>query len=129
MQGQRSSGNIHRKPTSGLFVRDIDAISLKEIGEYFNSNKFFKKGTNVELAKIINPVQSIDQIWERGCGKTMACGSGSVASFALAKERGLLDKNVTVIQDGGKINVYQNPDNTICIKGKVSFDFEGVLDI
>ena len=45
------------------------------------------------------------QVWERGAGETLACGTGSCASAAAAHEWGLVGTSVVVHNPGGDVEV------------------------
>ena len=55
--------------------------------------KYFPQKTNVEFVEIIDRRNIIMKVWERGAGRTLACGTGAVASsYAMYKEEKLIMK-------------------------------------
>ncbi len=59
-------------------------------------------GVNVELLAASGGRDAlVMQVWERGAGPTLACGSGSVAVAAAARAAGLVDGSVEVSNPGG----------------------------
>jgi diaminopimelate epimerase len=57
------------------------------------------------------------EIWERGAGYTLASGSSSSASAAVARKMGLVDADVTVHMPGGQISIGIGPDYSIVMTG------------
>ena len=57
------------------------------------------------------------EIWERGAGYTLASGSSSSASAAVARKMGLVDADLTVNMPGGKIIIGIGDDYSIVMTG------------
>jgi len=117
-----SVGNPH-------FVVFSDVLSdsrLQQLVQLTARSPFFPKGVNVELAHILNPAEVDIIIWERGVGKTLACGTGATATvFAGQSAHGLQDK-VTVHMPGGDVDVFRQHD-TFYLAGRVSLVAKGEL--
>ena len=60
-------------------------------------------------------------VWERGAGQTQACGSGSVASAAVARSWGLVGDTVRVTNPGGDLVVNLGPNNEATLTGPAKF--------
>ena len=67
------------------------------------------------------------EIWERGAGYTLASGSSSSASAAVAHKLGLVDAQLTVHMPGGQIAIEIAPDFSIKMSGPVTRVAEGVM--
>ena len=65
----------------------------------------FPNRTNVQFLKVIDRNNIQIEIWERGAGYTLASGSSSSASAAVAHRIGLCDRDITVHMPGGKIAI------------------------
>lgn len=99
--------------------------NYENIGNCLNNRKFFLNGINVSFVKIKDR-QSIDlQVFERGCGFTLACGSGACASGYLAYKKGLVDNNVIVHQSGGDLKIFMTDDDSIIQVGGANYVFSG----
>ena len=59
---------------------------------------------NVELITVADGEIAM-QVWERGAGETLACGTGSCASAAAAHAWGLVGDHVVVHNPGGDVEV------------------------
>ena len=61
------------------------------------------------------------RVWERGVGETLACGSGSVAAVAAARNWGLVADAVAVHTTGGTVNVLLADDGEALLTGPAKF--------
>lgn len=61
------------------------------------------------------------RVWERGVGETFACGSGSVAAAAAARNWGLVGDAVAVHTTGGTVNVALGDDGEALLTGPAKF--------
>lgn len=60
---------------------------------------------NVEVVRSVNGDRVEMEVWERGVGRTQACGSGAAAVGAAAVAWGLTGPKVTVAMPGGAVTV------------------------
>lgn len=67
-------------PHTMVFVDDLDSIDIVAAGKKIEKHSSFPQGTNVNFIQLINSHEIKVQTWERGAGKTLACGTGSCAS-------------------------------------------------
>lgn len=98
-----SMGNPH----CVIFVDDEDDILdlAKKLGPQFETHEVFPEKTNVEFVKIKSKNEIDMCVWERGCGITLACGTGACASVVISILNNLTDSNVKVNLLGGALNV------------------------
>ena len=110
-----------------FFVKDLNNININKIGPYIETNKLFPQRVNVEICQIINENKIKALIWERGVGKTLACGSGACAVLVAAYKKGLSKETAEIQLDGGSLNISWNinKDNHIIMSGPVSVAFLG----
>lgn len=66
--------------------------------------------------------------WERGAGRTLACGTGSSSSVLLGYKLGYFDKKVKVITEGGILEVEVLEDR-VKLSGGAEITFEGEVDL
>ena len=88
-----------------------------ELGDYLCHHKLFSRGINVNFVKVINRKEISIDTFERGVGWTLACGSGSCASFAILNKMGLVDDSITVNLHLGKLIIYKNSVDEVIMKG------------
>lgn len=118
-----SVGNPH----SVCFVNNFNDFNFEKVGEYVENYKYFPKKTNVEFVKIESRSKIRVKVWERGVGKTLGCGTGAIASSAVAIKKLYTDSEIIVELDGGILEVVEKDDNYFLI-GNAEYVFEGKID-
>lgn len=96
----QSVGNPH----AVMFVDDVAAIDLLDIGPQLEHHPLFPDRVNIEIVTVLSQNKLRMRVWERGAGITMACGSGACAAAVAAIRRGLTaSEDVEVVLDGGSL--------------------------
>ena len=110
-----SMGNPH----AVIFVKDAENAPLTSIGAKLENHVFFPEGVNVEFVEQIERNVLRMRVWERGSGITMACGTGACAAVAAAVAAGIcpLEEEVSVLLDGGKLQILVHTDRTVIMTG------------
>jgi len=116
-----SMGNPH----CVTFVDNVEAFPVCEVGPQIENHKAFPKRTNVGFAHIASRNEMNVRVWERGCGETLACGTGTCAAVAAANKLGKVGSKVTVHVLGGDLQV--EIGETLFLSGAVEKVFEGTL--
>ena len=121
-----SMGNPH----CVIFVKEKSKELALKYGAEIECSKLFPEKTNVEFIEIISRNSIELNVWERGCGITLACGTGACASVVAGILNGFLDNDVMVNLPGGmlKINWEGNKNNTdfdVYMTGKADYSFFG----
>jgi diaminopimelate epimerase len=87
-----------------LWGPDVASVDLAVLGPQLQSA--FAGGINVEWIALDADGDGLDlRVWERGVGETLACGTGSVAAAAAARDWG-------VVSGSGPVRV-RNPGGTL----------------
>lgn len=116
-----SMGNPH----CIVFV-DTFGMPVEKIGYEIEHHKAFPKKTNVEFIQVINKKEIAMQVWERGAGVTLACGTGASAAVVASVLNGKTDRKVTVHLLGGDLNIEWNEkDNHVYMTGPAEEVYEG----
>ena len=119
-----SMGNPH----AVIFVPDIEAVELEKWGPVLECDPQFPKKINVEFVEVRSPGMVRMRVWERGCGITMACGTGSCATAVAGHLSGRTGSCVTVLLDGGELLVeHSAADNHVYMTGPAVDVFRGEL--
>ena len=119
-----SMGNPH----AVIFVPDIRTVELEQWGPLFECDPQFPERINVEFAEVRGPQMVRMRVWERGCGVTLACGTGSCATAVAGRLSGRTGSRVTVLLDGGELQVeYSEEDNHVYMTGPAVEVFRGEL--
>jgi diaminopimelate epimerase len=97
-----SMGNPH----CVLFVSDQTQLNIiTRLGPVIEKHPMFPQGTNVEMVRIENEHKLRVQVWERGAGQTLACGTGACASAVVSIRLGFCTSPVTVQLPGGHLKI------------------------
>ena len=114
-------------PHCVLPLADISADMAKHYGPLLETHAWFPKRTNVQFLKVLDRKNIQLEIWERGAGYTLASGSSSSASAAVAHKLGLADRKVSVHCPGGIIQIEIRDGFDILMTGSVTKVSEGVI--
>jgi diaminopimelate epimerase len=116
-----SMGNPH----CVIFVDKVDDFPVEQIGPKVGNHKAFPKRTNVGFVQVLNHNELKVRVWERGCGETLACGTGTCAAVAAANKLGKVGNKVTVHVLGGDLQV--EVAKSLFLSGAAEKVFEGTL--
>jgi diaminopimelate epimerase len=111
-----SLGNPH----CVIFTDELIIDEVKISGRILEQNPMFPEKTNVEFAKIIDRSNILIEIWERGTGRTLACGSGACAVFAVANKLNLCADSARIQMPGGTLLLRLSPAGSIIQSGPAS---------
>jgi diaminopimelate epimerase len=121
---QLKVGNRHR-------IQITDSIDEIELGEKINSLRYLPgwKDTNFEFVEITGADRIRIIIYERGSGKTLACGTGAVASAYTCHREGFISGEcVTVSMPGGDVLV-EITSSVAYLSGSVIEVFRGEIEL
>ena len=125
-----SMGNPHFV----IFVAPEDDVMefAKEYGPIIETGAEFPEKTNVEFVKIKSYKKIELAVWERGCGITLACGTGACASVVAGVLNGFIENCVDVLLPGGQVNVVWNgtpskPEGDVFLTGPAEYVYTAEL--
>lgn len=116
-----SMGNPH----CTLFVRDLEAVNMEEIGPLIEDHPLFPNRTNVEFARVISQDEIEVMFWERGVGRTLSSGTGSCGAAVAAALNDLTGRSVRVVTSGGALRVDWREDNSVALTASAEVVYEG----
>ncbi|MHC1632015.1 MAG: diaminopimelate epimerase [Methanotrichaceae archaeon] len=97
-------------PHAVIFVKDLD-LPILDIAPFIRHNEIFPEGTNVNFVKTGNTFRV--RTFERGVeAETLSCGTGAVASAAVARRLGMVGDEVFVETRGGPLMVSFQEETT-----------------
>jgi diaminopimelate epimerase len=105
----------------------VNADLAHRYGPVLEKHANFPRKTNVQFLQVLDRSNIRIEIWERGAGYTLASGSSSSASAAVAHRLGLIDRKVTVHMPGGTIGIEIGDDYAIMMTGTVNKVADGVM--
>ena len=117
-----SMGNPH----CVIFVDDVDNFPVEKIGPQIENHELFPEKMNVEFIQLMKDNKLKMRVWERGCGETLACGSGACAATVAAILNGYIENSAEVILKHGSLDVEWAEDNHVYMTGPAAFVAEGV---
>ncbi len=120
-----SFGNPH----AVTYVDSLDDIDLKSIGPNMEQHPYFPNRINVEFAEIRSLRHIAVAVWERGCGITLACGTGACAAFAIGRKEKNLERTCTVSLPGGDLEISEMENGHIQMKGPAEFIFSASITL
>ena len=116
-----SVGNPH----CVVFVDKVDDFPVQLVGPKIENHSLFPKKTNVEFVQVLNRNELKVRVWERGCGETLACGTGACAAVAAGNLLQKVGGKVTVHLLGGDLEVEYA--ERLFLSGPAEKVFEGKL--
>jgi diaminopimelate epimerase len=116
-----STGNPH-----AVFFGDLAEEEIDRLGPEVSTHDVFPGGVNAGFARLSGGALDL-VVWERGVGKTLACGTGACAAVFAACTRGDLPFGVAtaVRLPGGTLTVTAETDGRIRMRGPARFVFRG----
>jgi diaminopimelate epimerase len=125
-----SMGNPHA--ITFVASRDEAWRLATTIGPTVERHAWFPQRTNVEYAHAKSRRELDLVVWERGCGITLACGTGACATTVAAVLTGKADEGVPVRVNlpGGALEITVLPGFTnVLMTGPAVHVFDGELDL
>jgi diaminopimelate epimerase len=116
-----SMGNPH----CVIFVDKVDEFPVEYVGPMVENHDAFPKRTNVGFVQVLNRNELKVRVWERGCGETLACGTGTCAAVVAANKLGKVGNKVTVHVLGGDLQV--EVGKSLFLSGAAEKVFQGTL--
>jgi diaminopimelate epimerase len=126
LEGQPAAASMGN-PHATFFSQNLDAEPIATLGPKREHDPLFPQRANIGFAQIIDPHTIRLKVWERGAGRTRACGSGACATLVNAHRRGLTHRRATVIVDGGHLEIEWRDDNHVLMTGPVATSFHGKI--
>lgn len=121
-----SMGNPH----AVIYADDLTDDLVLGYGPKIEKDPHFPKKTNVEFIKVLSDKEIQMRVYERGCGETMACGTGACASVVSGVINKLHGKSVTVHLKGGDLQIEWSgkEGDAVMMSGPANRVFEGSVE-
>jgi diaminopimelate epimerase len=122
-----SVGNPHLV----FFLDKNHNLDINTLGPILENHSYFPDRINVSFAQVIGPNHISLNVWERGAGRTLACGSAAAATAAAAVKKGLCLSNDSIIieMEGGTLKIDIDDDYKIAMTGPYKMVFKGTIDL
>jgi diaminopimelate epimerase len=115
-----------------IFQEDLPQVLDPAVfGPLIETHPSFPAKTNVEFIETISRQHLKVTVWERGCGFTLACGTGACATAVAAMLLGKVDNTVNVELPGGilKIEWSGQAGDPVMMSGPATRVFEGEIEL
>lgn len=116
----------------GLFkdpsAKSLDTFDIDAIGAFYESNPIFPEKSNIEFAEIADDGINM-RVYERGCGETLACGTGACATRVAAAITGRAPSRGDVNLRGGTLHIDWSSGDEVIMTGPAEQTFSGTLEI
>lgn len=109
-------------PTS----RCLQTFDVQRIGAFYESCELFPEKTNVEFA-VVNSLGIDMRVYERGCGETLACGTGACATSIAASLAGRSGRKNDVNLRGGTLRIVWDENGHVMMTGAACEVFRGSI--
>ena len=119
-----SMGNPH----CVLFVDNVEQMEPQWWGPMIERHERFPRRTNVEFVTVNRRDELTMRVWERGAGRTLACGTGACAALVAGVLNGLTERDATVHLEGGDLRITWRPeDDHVIMEGPATTVCRGEL--
>ena len=69
------------------------------------------------------------RVFERGCGETLACGTGACATNVAAALTGRASRENDVVLRGGTLHIKWDADDHVMMTGPATEAFQGTVEL
>ncbi len=119
-----SMGNPHVM----IYVDDVDAVDLEQIGPKIEHHPAFPNRINVHFVQVMGESELKMRTWERGSGITLACGTGASAVLVASHLLGKTGREALIHLPGGDLRIeWDEKSNHVFKTGPATFVFDGVF--
>ncbi|MFZ2727029.1 MAG: diaminopimelate epimerase [Methylococcaceae bacterium] len=124
--GAVSMGNPH----AVLVVDDVLNAPVAQWGKFLESHALFPERANIGFMQVIDRDNIKLRVFERGCGETLACGSGACGAVVVGIEQGLLNNTVKAQLTGGSLVInWAGRGYPVLMSGAAVLVFEGTIEL
>ncbi len=116
-------------PHTTVYVDDPTDRHWMEIGSDIEHASVFPRRSNVNFAHVTDRANVTVRTWERGCGPTLACGTGCCGVAVASVLNGLTDRSVDVHIALGALHIDWDGDNHVYMTGPAEIVFTGDIPV
>ena len=114
-------------PHTIVFVDPLDEADVPVYGPLIERDPLFPERTNVDFVQVLSDKRVKMRTWERGCGCTLACGTGACSAAVACVLAGKTGRTVSVEIALGALLIEWSPlDNHVYMTGPAEIVFAGV---
>ena len=114
-------------PHAILFVDTLDETLAARYGTFVEHDPLFPERANVDFVEVVSRSRIKMRTWERGCGCTLACGTGACSAAVACVLNGKTGRSVDVEIQLGILHIdWDASDNHVYMTGPAEIVFSGV---
>ncbi|MCX6757738.1 MAG: diaminopimelate epimerase [Candidatus Nomurabacteria bacterium] len=120
-----SVGNPH----AVAFVENLNNYNISFIGPRIENDKHFPNKINFHIVQKKSEKEFDVLTWERGCGATLACGTGACAVYAILRKYKNTSTPLIIGLPGGKLFISENEEGVIIMSGPAESVFSAIISL
>ncbi|MEA5020468.1 MAG: diaminopimelate epimerase [Gordonibacter sp.] len=106
--------------------KSLETLDMKRIGASYEAHEVFPEKINVECA-MVREGRIAMRVFERGCGETLACGTGACAVGVAAALTGRAGRENDIDLRGGTLHITWDLDGHVFMRGPAQESFFGTV--
>lgn len=120
-----SIGNPHL-----VFFPDAGAAyDVEADGARLEQHPLLPEGANISFVRVISDDHLVVDVWERGAGRTRACGTAACATLVAAHRRGLAGRKALIEMPGGPLEIEWDARDHLLMEGATAISFLGFVNL
>ena len=117
-------------PHTVVFVDDVLGFDWQKYGaEIERMTDLFPRKTNVNFAQVLDENNVLVRTFERGCGPTLACGTGASSVAVCCARAGKTGRRVTIHLELGTLEIEWAESGEVFMTGPAALAFSGEVAI
>lgn len=120
----KASAVLMGVPHVVIFQENLDETSLQLLGPKISASRLFPHEANVNFVSWAGEDELFVRTWERGAGRTLACGTGACATAVVASRTGRASDHVRIQVEAGSLDIDVTED-AVYMTGPAEYVFAG----
>lgn len=116
-------------PHTVVFTDSVTQEDVLRYGPIIETLPLFPKKTNVNFTKVLDRENIAVRTWERGCGMTLACGTGTSSAAVCCALSGFTGRKVNAHLALGALFINWADDDNVYMTGPAATVYKGEIDI
>ena len=114
-------------PHTTVYVDDPTDPHWMDIGSSIERAAVFPRRSNVNFARVTDRSNITVRTWERGCGPTLACGTGACGVAVASALNGLTERSADIHIELGALHIDWASDNHVYMTGPAEIVYTGEI--
>ncbi len=126
----RITGVSMGNPHVAFFTDEATESEINAVGPALENHPRFPRRTNVHLVEVLGQSELKILTWERGAGRTLACGTGACACLVAANLNGRTGRHALCHLPGGDLFIrWDEADDHVYMSGPATEVFRGEIEL